>query len=492
MKKRRTRLRGTKTASKSEQKKLIDRIKKIRERPELLLPKIKEGTPSHNVYSKVLKDLKLAREQYLNPPSFFSGIFGPKPKDQMAKAYAASLTILDSGAPVTAIARFPHGEVSYVLRGSGISKEKLIGIQNYHHRLWSRFAHLDYVKKHKLYIYALEKGLVCSGIEPQYPKQLWDEVCSSLKLKDTKKVSYGLNILCNSINESTIIPHKRMMKSKENSYSHFLKHQIAFDQDADFILSINTTLSEIINNIPENIFDDYKKGVQSDSVLWNSIIDYQKERILELDEQFFIISNNPISKEELIMKIGHNKIDQAIIEDILVDYTESVILDNITLSSFTEYTWEAAGHNIAEKFAPGSSKDYNGENSLEILRVLYDRVVKDSLTSEYPKFRSLAEPLQLLDKVVRLLKSGEKNKAIKEIESSPSNNNMTKSLSWSVLICLGATSSRVWKYGKEEQSLGESLRSTVQKLIDSQPSEYLEIIQDISARIGLGNKLEVI
>ena len=157
MKKRRTRLRGTKTASKSEQKKLIDRIKKIRERPELLLPKIKEGTPSHNVYSKVLKDLKLAREQYLNPPSFFSGIFGPKPKDQMAKAYAASLTILDSGAPVTAIARFPHGEVSYVLRGSGISKEKLIGIQNYHHRLWSRFAHLDYVKKHKLYIYALEK-----------------------------------------------------------------------------------------------------------------------------------------------------------------------------------------------------------------------------------------------------------------------------------------------------------------------------------------------
>jgi hypothetical protein len=492
VKKRRTRLRGTKTASKSEQKKLIDRIKKIRERPELLLPKTKEGTYSHDVYSKVLKELKLAREQYLNPPSFFSGIFGPKPKDSMAKAYAATLTILDSGAPVTAIARFPHGEVSYVLRGSGISKEKLIGIQNYHHRLWSRFAHLDYVKKHKLYIYALEKGLVCSGTEPQYPRQLWDEVCSSLKLKDTRNISYGLNIHCNSANESTRIPHKRIMKSKENSYSQFLKHQIAFDQDADFFLSINTSLSEIINNVPENIFDDYKKGVQNDSVLWNSILDFQKERIVEMDEQFFIISNNPVSREELIKKIGHNKIDQAIVEDILVDYTESIILDNITLSSFTEYTWEAAGHNVAEKFAPDSSKDYNGGNSLEILRVLYNRVVKDSLTSEYPKFRSLDEPLQLLDKVVRLLKSGEKNRAIKEIESSSSNNNMTKSLSWSVLICLGATSSRAWKYGKEEQSLGESLKSTVQKLIDSQPSEYLEVILDISTRIGLGNKLEVI
>ena len=492
MKKRRTRLRGTKTASKSEQKKLIDRIKKIREHPELLLPRTKEGTSSHAVYSKVLKELELAKEQYLNPPSFFSGIFGPKPKDTMAKAYAASLTILDSGAPVTAIARFPHGEVSYVLRGSGISKEKLIGIQNYHHRLWARFAHLDYVKKHKLYIYALEKGLVCSGTEPYYPKQLWDEVCSYLKLKDTRSIPYGLNIHCNSANESTMIPHKRLMKSKENSYSHFLKHQIAFDQDVDFVLSISTSLSEIINDFPVNIFADYKKGVQNDSLLWNSIIDFQKEKIMELDEQFFIISSNPVSRKELITKIGHNKIDQAIVEDILVDYTESIILDNITLSSFTEHTWEVAGHDIAEKFSTGSSKEYNGGNSLEILRALYNRVVKDSLTSEYPKFRSLDEPLQLLDKVVRLLKSGDKNKAIKEIESSSSNNNMTKSLSWAILICLGATSSRAWKYGKEEQSLGESLKSMVQKLIDSQPSEYLEIIQDISIRIGLGSKLEVI
>ena len=118
MKKRKTRLRGTKTASKSEQKKLRERINKIKERPELLLPRTKEGTTAHDIYSKVLKDLELAKEQYLNPPSFFSGILGPKPRDTMAKAYAASLTILDSGAPVMAIARFPHGEVNYVMRGS--------------------------------------------------------------------------------------------------------------------------------------------------------------------------------------------------------------------------------------------------------------------------------------------------------------------------------------------------------------------------------------
>jgi hypothetical protein len=91
-----------------------------------------------------------------------------------------------------------------------------------------------------------------------------------------------------------------------------------------------------------------------------------------------------------------------------------------------------------------------------------------------------------------MLKSGEKNDAIKLIETSSSNNNMTKSVSWATLICLNATSSRAWKYSKEEQSLGETLKSAVQELIDSQPSDYLGILEGISGRISLGNKLEVI
>jgi hypothetical protein len=57
---------------------------------------------------------------------------------------------------------------------------------------------------------------------------------------------------------------------------------------------------------------------------------------------------------------------------------------------------------------------------------------------------------------------------------------------------LNAISSRAWKYSKEEQSLGETLKSSVQELINSNPSDYLGILEDISARIGLGNKLEVI
>lgn len=69
MKKTRTRLRGTKTAAKAEQKKLVSRLKEILNNPALLLPKTRSGTKEAEVYSRVLKDLELAKERYENPPS---------------------------------------------------------------------------------------------------------------------------------------------------------------------------------------------------------------------------------------------------------------------------------------------------------------------------------------------------------------------------------------------------------------------------------------
>lgn len=492
MKKSRTRLRGTKTAAKSEQKKLVSRLKVIHQNPSLLLPKTRSGTKEAEIYSKVLNELELAKKQYDNPPSFISSIFGSKPKDPLAKAYGASLTIINSGAPVMAIARFPHGEVNYVLRGSGISKEKLIGIQNHENRLWSRFAHLDYVKKHKFFIYILQKGMVCTGTKPKYPKELWDEACNDIKVKVGNDSPFGLEISCESLGETIIIPAKRMSKSKENSYSHFLKHQVAFEPNLDFTLDIKSMFSDIVSRKPEEVLSNYGKGLISDNELWTSFLSYQKKEILKNDQQYFIVSDNIFTKEKFMDLISNSKIDEAIVEDILSDYNTSVVLDNMSLSSFTEFTWDESGKSLVNRIDPNEVNNYVGDNSLDLLRKLYNQIVKESLTSEYPKFKSLNEPLKILDNVVRLLKVDEKARALKLLENLVSNNNMTKSISWSILVCLKATSSRAWKYSKEEKALGDLLSDNIDKLIKSKPEGYTTILELISERIGLGNKLEVI
>ena len=76
MKKRKARLRGTKTAAKSEQKKLLQRLKSLRENPSLLIPKITGSNEAKKIYNKLNKELKLAKEKYENPHGYMERSVG--------------------------------------------------------------------------------------------------------------------------------------------------------------------------------------------------------------------------------------------------------------------------------------------------------------------------------------------------------------------------------------------------------------------------------
>ena len=143
---------------------------------------------------------------------------------------------------------------------------------------------------------------------------------------------------------------------------------------------------------------------------------------------------------KVIFTVDFRHPNKEIIQDILASLIDSVFLTQATFSSFVDETWDSHGKSLAEKILTGSSNNYNGENAHEILRELYNQIVSESLTKDYPQFASLSEPLKNLDKVVRLLKTGEKEKAVKFVDDHSSNNNMTKSVSWAILICLGAVS----------------------------------------------------
>jgi len=316
-----------------------------------------------------------------------------------------------------------------------------------------------------------------------------------LKISDKQMDSNCLKIKCKSLNAEACISNKKISKSKENSYSHFLKDQISVDPDSDFELNLLTFLSPLIGAIDSDIMKEYQKGMITDSKFLEKTLAFQKSSLLEgtdIKGQHFIVSNEILDKKALISKLCANKIDEAIVEDLLSEYSDSLILEQGTLADLTEKLWEGYGSVLANKISGNSADSYNGNNSLDILRKLYDQIIKESLTSDYPSFFNLGESLKLLDKVIKMVKVGEKNKAIKYIDDFNSNNNMTKTVSWAVLICLNSTSSRAWKYSKEEKSLGESLTKQMKLLLDSNPDNYKECFESISESIGLGNKLEVI
>ena len=160
-KRRKARLRGTRTATRIEQRKLLERVAQLKEKPELLLPKCHHPA-GECPYPGVREQL----EQAVQPDErgFLGRMCGRRLKDPLALALRASLSLLDTGkAPVMAVARYPTGEVGYVLRGQSIPKERLIGVQNFHHRTWRALAHLAYVRRNDIWLYSLPKQLICTG-----------------------------------------------------------------------------------------------------------------------------------------------------------------------------------------------------------------------------------------------------------------------------------------------------------------------------------------
>ena len=81
------------------------------------------------------------------------------------------------------------------------------------------------------------------------------------------------------------------MKSKDNSYSVFLRNQISYDQDSDFTLTATTKLSEVVEDLPYGIFEKYRKGEETDAQVWNRIIEYQKDEIENSDGKYFVIGD---------------------------------------------------------------------------------------------------------------------------------------------------------------------------------------------------------
>ena len=61
-------------------------------------------------------------------------------------------------------------------------------------------------------MYVLEKGIVCSGTNPKYPKSLWDEACSSLKIRKGGEDLEGIKIRCKSLGEVALLPTKKVSK----------------------------------------------------------------------------------------------------------------------------------------------------------------------------------------------------------------------------------------------------------------------------------------
>jgi len=159
---------GARTASKGLEKELKRKAKRLAQDPTLALPKCTVEVPYFKKMERRLREVQALKDNRsaLDKAS--------KKGDKLVRAYAGTLLLLhEDRIQYLAVFRGPFGDVGYALRGQ-TNKEKLVGIQHYDDPRVKMMAYLDDVKKKKLFMFVLEKDLICTGTDPKPPDEIID------------------------------------------------------------------------------------------------------------------------------------------------------------------------------------------------------------------------------------------------------------------------------------------------------------------------------
>ena len=154
------------TATKSQEKKLIDNAKKLREDPFLILPDC-----SDSICDKYFKKI---RKRLLKVAKFKDDIdklekFANKKGLDAALAGTLSLAISEK-APYLGVIKFPTGDITYAQRGRA-DKEKQAGIQHFDDPVLRLLCFKDVALKKNIHLYSWDSGFVSTGLKPNPPKE---------------------------------------------------------------------------------------------------------------------------------------------------------------------------------------------------------------------------------------------------------------------------------------------------------------------------------
>ncbi len=478
MAKRKARLRGTRTATRSEQRKLLERVAQLKEKPQLLLPKCR-----HPVGECPYPSVREQLERAVAPEErgFLGRMFGRRLKDPLALALRASLTLLDTGkAPVMAVARYPTGEVGYVLRGQSIPKERLIGVQNFHHRTWRALAHLAYVRKHDIWLYSLPKRLVCTGKSPALPSELWDELRAALPRGWRDSDGEGLRLRCLSLDRAVRLPAAGWRRSSRNSLIDVLEHQHAGDATADWEVEVVTPLDALAPATKCPALDEYRGGKLSDAELWTQLGDWQREHAADGGALGVIHGSEMLAPDDFTARLSLSGHDARIARELLERYGGAVAVEALTLGAVASATWKPHGQQLLADWGRAADE----REPLEQLRDALARAEMQDALAALPELGSLPPLPALADRAVRLLRTGRNADLQRALAAAAEASHGERALAWAILRHTSSASGREWQFAREVREFAEELQPAFETLATAEGVDYADALQRLAQLAG--------
>jgi hypothetical protein len=518
------RLRGARTATKKQERELIERAKKMRKDPKVVLPDLEEcgGDCFMCPFVRALARMRRIQDISDDEKKLTKMAQGG---DEISRAYAATLILALAGkVPYFARAFTPYGEAFFAVRGK-CKKEKLIGIQHYDNPSLRLVGVLDLVRGKKLHIYSLKDRMVCTAKTAEPPDEFVEYMLGYLKVplegkgevrhchhiseKDLTGPSRPLIKLEWFSGAKTIAFCQRCAKSSGNTFARFLERMAIPKPKEDFDLKVLGSLEceancedckLDIDTIDPGLEEDYFSGQIGDLDLIRKHLNGIRDSIRDQGERLFVIGNKCYgSDRKAFMKaLRPSPEERTAIKLILKKADGPIIVEGDTGAKLIQQYWKKYGKTILYKLMGDKelatktfkSSDLNRKTVTQILKDAIVFVRKRDIISKLPRYKKLPAVAKFADKVARVYKSSGAADAARTLERTLPDDTRVKAVAYALLKAMGHEASKGWVFVETEKDFAEFLEESANELLEASPDEYHEALQNLLAKTGSTEKIK--
>ncbi len=497
------------TATKSQEKNLIENAKKLRDDPFIILPECTEDN-CKKYFVKIRKRLeKISRfkddADKLEKLSNKKGLEG---------AFAGTLSLAISGkAPYLGVVKFSMGDITYAQRGKA-EKEKLIAVQRFDDPILRLLGIKDLAFKKGLYVYSWNKGFVCTGVKASPPKEFIDFIANKLGFSFKNNI-----IFCNHVNpekaknkeflkkyylrinwKSTgmiIAICEDCAKSTKNTMFNISKYMLVPDLSDDFKVDV---VAQVVKHKDPSLkqetkyLRDYLSGELTDYDFINKNVKNQEETVKQSEEKILVLNGVSYGSDVqgFVDALKPNKYEKLALEFILEKIEEPLVVSEVNSNRILEMYWDQNG----KEFICSVIDDENMADSLfnlddtpsNILTMVFEYRNRREILSQLPQYNSLPPLANFADNIAKTYKTFGKKKALGEIKKRL-DNPKGRSLAYAFLLTFKKGEDTKWQYSKEEIEYGKFLKEYAKNLLDAEPKKYSKALQNLLTASGSDEKI---
>ncbi|MFW6121401.1 MAG: hypothetical protein ACOC80_10960, partial [Petrotogales bacterium] len=425
------------TATKTQEKKLIENAKKLRKDPFIILPECVDDS-CKKYFTKIRKRL----EKIIRFKDDVKKLEKLSNKKSLEGAFAGTLSLaISEKAPYLGVLKFPSGDITYAQRGRA-EKEKLIAVQHFDDPIFRLMGIKDLAFKKGLHVYSWDKGFVCTGGKPNPPPEFVDFIINNLgfshknnivscKHIDPEKArthqflsNYYLRINWKSAN-MVIAICEDCTKSTKNTVFDISKYMIVPDLSDDLEVDVVAQVVKYNDSKPKKETEylaDYLSGKLTDYEFIHRNIKKQEETAKQSEEKIMVLDGVSYGSDvqRFVDALKPNKYEKEALEFILKKIQEPLIVSEVNPNKILEMYWDKHGkdfiNSIVEDKKMANSLFHLDDTPTNILTMVFEYKKRQNILSQLPQYDSLPPLANFVDNVARTYKTFGKKKALGEIK----------------------------------------------------------------------------